>query len=295
MTKHVNLGFLQPSQDSIQVKNHQIKIGDQLFDPEVSGPSKWGYEIPVLVQFLISADRSKVLTQCGLPNQSKVGIAITWHSSKTNKRGATHIQELIDGDQQLTIELPGPDIGGQMKFRVSVILIENPTPESTPLAPTIPGARLWEAQMAILLDGTGAQFPISAINFKDVGLPEGAMWHLEVTINPERHVSGAIRLLLNEQHPRVKQYISDPTADPSQDFRKFMFADIDNQLLVVAMHMDPHDLEEYANEASTLAEALVSLHTIHFGNQPIDETRRQYEEDPGSIFSTVQANHFASR
>lgn len=295
MTKHVNLGFLQPSQESIQVKSHQIKVGDQEFNPEVSDSSKWGYEIPVRVQFLIFADKTQVLSECGLASDAKVGIAIAWHSSKTNKRGASPMQELIDGDQQLTIELPGPDIGGQMKFRVSVILIENPNPESNLLAPSIPGSRLWEAQMAVLLDGTGAQFPISAISFKDVSLPVGAMWHLEVTLNPELHVSGAIRLLLNEQHPRVKQYISDPNAEPSQDFRKFMFADIDSQLLVVAMHMEPTDLEEYADEPSTLAEALVSLHTIHFGNQPIDETRRQYQEYPGTIFSTVQSNHFAPK
>ncbi len=292
MTKHVSLGFLQPSPDTIRIRNYQIKIGEQEFFPETSQSSNWSYEIPVRAQFTITSEKLRVLQECCLPDDAKVGVAITWHSSKTKSRGSTPLQELIDGDQILTIELPGPDIGGQVKLRVSVVLISNPQPASNPLAPTIPGSRLWEGHLIVPLEGMGAQFPISPIEFKDIGLPPTAMWHLEINPDAEIHIGSAVRLFLNLEHSRVKQYFSNPKDETSNEFSRFMQTDIHNQLMTVAMYMDEDDLNQYADEPKSLAEALITLHTIYFGSQPIEDTRRQFRENPGSIFSVIQSHHF---
>lgn len=305
MANRISLGFRRPTAESIRLVDYEILVdGEPVAYTDDGSESTWTYETPVEATITINVDLPRVLKEAGLPDEdpltdtpaARIGAAIVWKSSKTGRHAATETQEVVDGKQTLKVQLPGTELGGTVSFRISVVLLENPRANEPTLAPKYPGCRLWEATVSVNLDSPETQFPLSALNFKESRIePTNAMWKLEVDRHLHRHASAAIRLLLNNQHPRVENYLADPRSLDSQDFRAFLNSDVVGQLIVHTLLFDPDELDPEITKPGTLAEKLVSIHTAIFGEQSLQETKNIYEQTPGEIHARIQAHFFNSQ
>lgn len=139
-------------------------------------------------------------------------------------------------------------------------------------------------------------FPVSAFNFKELNFePQTAMWRIAISDELHTHVSSAVRLKLNTDHPRIKQFLEKPEASENIEFAKFLRAETTTQLLITAMNSDLKQLLLDADYEGTLAEALIQIYESYFPTKSIFSTREDFLSDPGLIFTTVQSVEFLPR
>lgn len=296
-----SFGFNVPASGDIQITDHDVLInGDSILNSSTPS-SSWAINTTVTTNFEIDLDLPEVLRSCSLPDgaggtSADLGAVINWKSTRTGLHGATEPQILVDGLNQISAEVDGSVLGGDLRLRISVILINNPSPDLTVLAPTRFGSRLWEQAVHVQLDGAGSQFPVSAFNFKEIGLrPYSALWHVEISGQLDSHVSSAVRLKLNSGHQRVEKYLQDPASEENAEFGTFMRADTISQLIIFALNSNAEQLRLEAEEKGTFAEALLEIHGMHFPTMSLESTRELFMSDPGFISSTIQGNVFSQK
>lgn len=299
MPNEISFGFRRPSKDSIKVLTEDIQIDGISVNFESGDLDlNWSYQSTVRVIVGLEVDLKRILRETGLPatdpladqTPAHIGASIVWHSSKTGQHDASPLQELFDGEQFISAEVPSTLIGGTLNIRITVVLIENPDHSGNDASPRHPGSRLWEQKLSINLEANNNQFPISALKFRDSNIkPDHAMWKLEVDRQLDRHANSAIRLLLNTAHPRVQNYRKNPESSDAKIFKQGMLTDVVTQLLIHTVLFDLEDLNPELLTDGTLGEVLYSLHTTVFEDQSLEETRLLFEQAPGEIFAKVQS------
>lgn len=296
-----SLGFKVPASGEIQITDYDVLIDETSILNSEAPSTSWAVGATVTASFEICLDLPEVLRNCALPDgnsgtAAELGAVINWKSTRTRLHGATKPQKLTDGLNQISAAVDGSLLGGDLQLRISVILINNPDSETTELAPTRFGSRLWEQAVRVQLDGSGSQFPVSAFDFKKVGLnPKTALWQVEISGQLNSHVSSAVRLKLNSGHPRVEAYLNDPGSEENSEFGAFMKSDTITQLIVFTLNSDLEQLRLDAEEEGTFAEALLQIHGTHFPTTTLESTRDMFLDDPGLISSTIQANVFSQK
>ena len=294
-----SLGFNVPAENSISIEDFDVTInGFSLLNDSPDRSASWTLQSQVQASFEIRLDLQEVLRQASLPTgvdtpAATIGAVLNWKSSRTGLHGASTPQVLVDGLNEVATSLAGSLLGGDLTLRVGVILLDNPSPETSPLAPSKTGSRLWENTVRVQLEGDGSQFPTSAFDFEKANyLPSNAMWKIDIYPALDSHISSAVRLKLNNGHPRVLEYLKDPSNKDQDEFQKFLRADTIVQLLTFALNSDLPQLELDGETEGTLAEALLQIHSTYFPSISIYSTRETYLSDPSFISSTVQASIF---
>lgn len=296
-----SLGFNTPAEHSISIEDFDVTVDNvSILGEKSDSPTNWTVHSTVRASFELRLNLEEALQQSSLPTGKSspaavLGAVINWKSSRTGLHGASFPKQLTDGLNEISISLEGSQLGGDLTLRISVILLDNPSPEDFALAPTKMGSKLWENTIRVQLEGDGSQFPTSAFDFAKTNssyLPATAMWKIDIDPALESHVSSAVRLKLNTGHPRVEEYLKDPSGRDQAEFQKFLRADTIVQLLVFALNSDLPQLELDAQNEGTFAEALLQIYGTYFPGISIYSTRETYLTDPSYVSSTVQASIF---
>lgn len=292
-----SLGFNIPSEETIALFDFDVLIdGYSLQTAESSRQVEWTPSASVEIQAEVDISLKEALSTASLINDKQevvgiLGLVLTWKSTRTNLHGATAPIEVVDGLNRISTVLDGSVLGGDLQVSTQVILLANLDPDSTPLAAHKLGSRLWSSSYSVALEGTGSQFPVSFLDFKNFhGLPDKALWKIEVQGDLEAHASSAIRLKLNSSHPRIQKYLADVNSSTNEDLAFQLRVASVTQMLAFAYLQDIPQLQQYAVEdESTLAAILQTTHDTYFPNITLEENSEKFKESPGWLEAELQS------
>jgi len=250
-------------------------------DGELPG---WDFSSNLAVGVRLQADLAGARSDCGLPADSALAALIHWRSSRTNLRGGSPKVELVEGINELHLDLDGGELGGRLELEVRVVLDEGQGDE--PLAPTQPGSILWSERGSVDLEGQAERFPVELRDFRAAGLRgAGGAWvlHWDST-DPEWSASAAVRLWLNSRHPIVERLIEE-TPDPIA--LSVLKHDVTRQLIDVALDNEQLVGQEWG--AGTLGAALVERVGAVFPGLSLDDCRALRRDRRDDFESALQA------
>lgn len=292
-----SFGFNVPSDDSIALFDFDVLIDEHSLRAENSNTqAAWSPSSAVEIRASVDINLKDALTSASLINDSgetvgTLGLVLAWKSTRTNLHGASSPIEVVDGLNRVSTLLEGHVLGGDLQVSVEIVLLSNLDPLKTPLGAHKLGSRLWSTSYSIALEGSGSQFPVSYLDFKKFyGLPDRAMWQIEVQGDLDAHASSGIRLKLNSSHPRIREYLSDVNSTSNEDLALQLRVASVIQMLSFAYLQDIPQLQQYAIEdETTLAAVLQTTHDTYFPNISIEENSEKFKESPGWLEAEIQS------
>ncbi|WP_156802462.1 hypothetical protein [Corynebacterium lubricantis] len=297
-----SLGYLVPSGNAISLDDYDLVIdGKSVVHSDENAQITWTDRSDLQVSFILTLDLNDVLSQCGFnpinsANLGQLAATVNWKSTGSGLHGASPLQSLSDGENVLSFTLDSTKLGGELIIKPSIVLENNPDPDLYPLAPRRTGSRLWSSSISVRLEGTGSQFPTTALDFaKNYIEPPDALWQVRIPGDLSGHFSSSVRLYLNTGHPRITDYLKDPSAKDQLELHNFVRADVIIQLLTFAFNSDLEQLKLDAEEPGTLAEALLEIHSTYFPQTTIESNKDNFLTDPGFLSSAVIAKTFSRR
>jgi len=292
-----SIGFNVPSSDSVALFDFDVLIdGHSLRAENASTQAAWSPSSSVDIRAEVDIDLNAALSSASLTDNNGepvgiLGLVISWKSTRTNLHGASSPVEVVDGLNRVTTTLAGSVLGGDLQISVDIVLLSNLDPQRTPLGAHKLGSRLWSSSYSVALEGSGSQFPVSFLDFKKFyGLPDKAMWQIEVQGDLDAHASSGIRLKLNSSHPRIQEYLSDANSTSNEDVSFQLRVASVVQMLSFAYLQDIPQLQQYAiDDETTLAAVLQTTHDTYFPNIFLEENSEKYKESPGWLEAEIQS------
>lgn len=289
-------GFRTPKDDVVRVRDFDVVANGQSLVNIVDGQSHdWNDSTDVVVSFELEVDWAELTKGCGFSSDPapEFSCSLFWKSTGSGLHGSSFPQPIRDGINALSCDLPGALLGEELLLKPTIFLERNPDPRRFRVSATRKSSRIWQTAIKVRLEGTGSQFPVSKVDFRDLGLePADALWKLEISENLEAHFSNAVRLYLNTSHPRANEYLKDPNSKNQAEFGNFLRADVSAQLLAFTYNSDLEDLRRTAEEPGTLAEGLLEVHNTYFPTSSLEVNREIFLTNPGFISATTLAREF---
>jgi hypothetical protein len=248
----------------------------------------WDYFTDVLVTRTVDVDLPAVLTQIGLSDDAQLSATVLWHSTGTNLRGACQPVRLNGSIAELTVRLPGGELGGRLILEMRIILSCQGSSDQA-LAPHRPGNVVWSDSHQVELEGSGSRFPVVPLNFAQTGIGGGrrGAWCLVVSGEDlTASALGNIRLYLNTAHPRTESALKFPDAESSQLYFGMIRYDVARQLLQYALRREDFSMDD-DYEPESIGHVLQQL--VALLPQSLHAIRTRLAEDPGELEAEFQA------
>ncbi len=167
--------------------------------------------------------RHEELTEsCDLSPRCELALVPTVRSNLTGLRIVGDAGTLGPGSEggtvrvAISLHVRGESLGGAIALTTDLVWVAG---QAGPLGPRRPGSRLWTDEIQCVIEGAAARFPISAVAFSALPtLDPNAAWTLDW--DPTRMddpVLGAVRLLVNTEHERLRESIISGSEDPGAD------------------------------------------------------------------------------
>lgn len=212
---------------------------------------------------IVTVDADQVRSACQLSDDAQLAIAVSWYSTSTRITGGPPATELGNLQGRLRVRLalniPGSRIGARTDLRTRLIL-RHGGPATNPIAPAIPGTILWMDQTSVLVEGSAARFPVTAVDFGPLRYPTGAGWVLDWDQDLSRPVLGTMRLLVNTAHPSLVEALGPNSADPrSAAIASFITFDVARSMVRAALRDDDFVRAPHAYDEGTVGRAVKDL------------------------------------
>lgn len=205
MIKDFVAPYLTPPAETVEMLQWHRIYGDEQHPLEPL-LSDWTPGSDIRLSRVISIDLPEVFASTGLPDDTTLGIVVSWVSSSTKIRRRCYLKRNPEERQLIEIILPGDEIGGTLEIDTSLVVLKSP--ES--LAPGIahwPGSILLRDAQKLILEGDGSSFPMAVVNFNHTRYNPSASWHLETTTNIDANFSATFQVLINERDEKLVKSI----------------------------------------------------------------------------------------
>lgn len=257
MSSAISFGYTQPSDDCFHIDKVEFQVGELVFDPATPPELAWDYETPIHARVILDVDFTKLLEESGFSdvpeNRDIFAAHLLWFSSKTKQKGRGKRIILGHGKNEVRFGVPGELLGGSIHVEVAVNLAKPGLAAEGAIVASTRGNRLWSSPIrSLMLEGEGARFTISPINFKDRQLePADAMWKINIENDLFMPVQSGVRVYLNSGNRTTRAHLDKPDTKESKLWEKFLNAEIISQLL---LHSDPSDFDHWHNSEDVLKE-----------------------------------------
>lgn len=259
--------------------------GTPLSDRASSAPD-WNYHLGIDVDVDVRLTANAAVDALGLGSASQLGIVLAASSSVP---GTLAVREPVLAEStHLHIHVPGPMVGGSLRFTVTVVVLSADAPADG-LAPTSVGAIVYRRHRDLTLEGTGARLPLLPISFEDQGLEnaESAMWWLKVlSTELDRPSDDSLWLWVNTDSSVMRGVLNQPEADDSKLWRRLLQWDFTRQLLGLALGAADLQLTDEYPEHS-LGAVLVGV--VRLLSDDLEALRADHAHDPGHVEARLQA------
>jgi hypothetical protein len=284
--------YLLPPPDTVTADawrtSDGVELGDRL--------EHWDPFTDVCVVRAITVDVGAIRETCRLPRDAALALTAGWRSDRTRLAGAGPPVELgvLGGMLRVpvTLEIPGPSVGGRVELSTSLVLRTVGTDASV-ISPRRPGAILWTEVRSILFEGSAARFPLTAVDFKNVPrLPEAGLWALEWDRDDlEAPVSASLRLLVNAGDAALLEAIRSGSNDARAiSLRRFITYDVAQSLIDGALTNERFVEGPESFGDGTLGRMLFELIASCWPGIPVSALRRRMIEDPSRLRADLQAH-----
>jgi hypothetical protein len=187
-------------------------------------------------------DVAQIRKECHLGARARIRVQAIWYSSGSGVRGISHppacghfiVDGSADGKISGTLEMlvTGEVLSASIEFRTQVVVID---PDSRdPLAPARAGSVVWSDVKEILLEGSGARFPVELVE-----LPpdqQHAGWLLNVYDDFDWPFLGGVRLYINTENAVVRSAITAAEVGATSALvRSAIYHDIGRQMIAKAL------------------------------------------------------------
>lgn len=287
MSSQVSLPYWTPAQNRIILSNWRIStpFGSGPLQEELRG---WDFATNLAVAVQLDVDLNGALEDCGLSNSSELIGLIRWQSTRTGIRRSSSPMRLVDGTNELHLDLLGTEIGRKLLFEAAVV-VQDPGNGSTGFAPTRPGSILWREKTSVLIEGDAERFPIELRSFKAAGITGAdAAWALHWdSVDPNSSAGSAMRLWLNSDHPVAAKLTA---SEPDAAVLSVLKFDLTRQLIQQALEMN--DLTDGQWPEGSLGASLLERIHAAFPGYSLDDCRtlqRDSREDFETAIQSVTA------
>lgn len=194
----------------------------------------WDYLAHTTVVTTVSVDQAELLQSTGLADLEGIVAHVQVDCATTGSRHASSSPLSVDGRPvSIEVRIPPHQVAQRIDVTQSILLDRPDGEEPHNLAAFRRGSRLWQAERTFrfILEGSASTFPTEAFSFSAAGLPSTAAWKLQFEPDSlDEPYLGAVRLLLNSEHPQASELLS---GRPSL-VQSVLFHGIVEQLLMTA-------------------------------------------------------------
>jgi hypothetical protein len=230
----------------------------------------------------VELDIDRLLVEEALGDDARLRLLPMVRSDLTGLRivGAATDVDLAasgQGTHPISLRVGGETLGGTVTISTRLLWLSGSNPSS--LGPTRAGSELWGDEVRCVLEGEGSRFPVSAVSFSSLAtLDPGAAWTLDWDpARLEDPVLGAVRLLINTDHPRVRDSVASASQEPGADVvRSLIHFEVARTLITTALGD-----EEFVESADSYPEGSV-------GRTIVDLLRTHWDETPAALASRMR-------
>lgn len=237
------------------------------------------------------ASHKDLFQQLDLHDSSTVGLVLTASSSTVHE---DQISEpvIIDGSGSYSVSLDvvPTRTGGVLQLERQIVLLH--ADPASPLAPNQAGSVLWrdEERTNVVLQGESTKFPSEQVDFKHIGLDPKGLWVVRVDdTDLHRHFHGAVRLLLNKNHPKIAMMTSGEESGEVALLLEVLQLDIASTLISHSLENQEFvlDSDQYPN--GSLGQNFSFLLRRVFNTEDLPQIRQQKADYPNRFVAKVQA------
>lgn len=285
--------FYVPDENSVKHSEWFLALNDSTVHlPE--DIETWDYQTVLSLSADLDIDRALILDQCRLGGGCRFRVVVKAKSSSTTADLLVFDTE-ISADEDLVsvlidFMLPGLELGGRLTLTTFLLLDRSVALD--PLAPHQRGSVLWQQSKHVHLQGTGAQFPTDAEDFRHTR-PEtpDALWQLDADVSdPEAAFANVVRLALNTSQPAIRRLLQGGVSPEVKQLQHLLDVDVTRQLAMLGAQSDAVvDREPDLDDPSVAAVLRCLLQQLwpHVSDPHI--LRKIWETEPSRFEAHVQS------
>lgn len=157
----------------------------------------WDPETPVVVDRQVRCDLVELRNQCGLNDSVGFVLTVSWINQQSGMVERGYRETLVE-EQAVRLHMPGERLGGSILLRTTIAV------DSTDIGRPLGTARwagsvVFQHDQRLVLEGEGAMFPISTMDFAHTAYGPDASWALQITSELESPFLGGFLLLVNSR------------------------------------------------------------------------------------------------
>ncbi|MFF0741259.1 hypothetical protein ACFYVL_12755 [Streptomyces sp. NPDC004111] len=285
-----------------RVRAEAWRSGDASGSPMPAALTSWDYATDVEMARVVDIDLLGFRKDCGLTSDAPLRLCVRyWPSTSLIRR--TAFSEMLPGHVdraalEVQIVTDSSVLGGHLTVETLIELAVD-RPPGEPFVATRAGSILWMDQTRVHLEGGAGLLPIAPVSFVKAGLPEGATWYVNLDgTDWHQAAMGSLLVLLNEDHPAIKQALESTKDDASGMLWSLLEVDIVTDLIGRAVDDEaffeetpPEDLDADLTMAG-LVRALIRTYMVRPAesvDQAAKRLRDERRRDPSRFRTQVQA------
>ncbi|WP_043451654.1 hypothetical protein [Jongsikchunia kroppenstedtii] len=259
MAKSFVAPYLVPDSDAIEMQPWTLDMRGES-TPLGAVVDNWVSGTDLNVSRGVTMNLDSVRQRCGLPEQSELGLVVTWMSDSSKIRRRVLTKQVLEPRNEVSVTLPGNEIGGTIRLSTSLILladIDRPAPGT----PHRRGSILYTDVISVVLEGEGSMFPMAVVDFDARPYDSRASWHVETSTDLDADFSSTFQVLVNEKDkPLIKAIESEKPNREQQALLDELSSGVMQVVLELAYAMKSlGDLAGGDFETGTVGDVLFSL------------------------------------
>ena len=163
--------YRNPQGELIEVSGREISIDG------------WDYNMDLDFQRQVHLDVTEIYRLCHLSRDAEVQLICSWFCPTTKVKKIAHRSSNLEIDENawlfdLKISINGDELAEFLFVDLELVVVNFSSPADRFVA-SRPGHKIAQQKLQVRLEGSGSQFPTSAIDFAKSSFPTGACWHLQ--------------------------------------------------------------------------------------------------------------------
>jgi hypothetical protein len=251
----------------------------------------WDYNMDLDFQRQVHLDVTEIYRLCHLSRDAEVQLICSWFCPTTKVKKIAYRSSNLGIDENawfgdLKISINGEELAESLFVDLELVLVNTSSPADRFVA-SRPGHKIAQQKLQVRLEGSGSQFPTSAVNFAESSFPTGACWHLQWSHSDlEGYLMNDVRLYLNSGNPEFIRKVS----DPDSEMASVVSWDVARRLISGALANDSfvENAENYPSES--IGGVVVGLLQLCYPGKGMNEVSSIYLSDREKFETQLQAS-----
>ena len=204
--------YLVPSTDDVGFGPWVYGDRDDVPLPEIL--EGWDPDTDVAIRQGVWANLENIRRACGLAPEEELILTVSWTGSASDMVEVGY-RKTLSTEQVVDVILPSSRLGGTVSIRTTIALARSRVAATAGVVRQA-GSVLADNVYRVGLEGNGAMFPISTIDFSTTSLGVDASWYLQTPPDLETPFLGGCLLMLNSRDLQLSLSLAAPRPTPAQ-------------------------------------------------------------------------------